>query len=185
MSFQVTIEPSQHQFPVEPGQTVLDAALAAGIVLPYSCRTGACSTCKGKVVTGEFDAGNTPAQVLSPEQLAEGYTLFCQARPQTDLVIESAEVRLASDIQIRKIPTRVQSLTLLAPDVMEIKLQLPASEQFRYYAGQYIELILKDGRRRSYSMATAPTRAARLSCTSATCLEACLPIMFLALPPRR
>ena len=51
MSFQVTIQPSKHQFPVEPGQTVLDGALAAGIVLPYSCRNGACSTCKGKVVS--------------------------------------------------------------------------------------------------------------------------------------
>lgn len=84
MSFQVTIEPSKHQFQAEAGQTVLDAALAAGIVLPYSCRTGACSTCKGKVVAGEVDAGPYPAQILSPEDLAQGYTLFCQAKPQSD-----------------------------------------------------------------------------------------------------
>ena len=106
MSFQVIIQPSKHQFPVEPGQTVLDAALAAGIVLPYSCRNGACSTCKGKVVSGEFDAGQYPAQILSPEELADGYTLFCQARPESDMVVESTEVRLASDIQIRKLPSR-------------------------------------------------------------------------------
>src|SRR5690606_14555381 len=102
MRFQVTVQPSQHQFSAEPGQTVLDAALAAGIVLPYSCRNGACSTCKGKVISGQADAGEYPAQILSPEELAQGYTLFCQARPQSDLVIESTEVRLASDIQIRK-----------------------------------------------------------------------------------
>lgn len=156
MSFQVIIQPSQHQFPVEPGQTVLDGALAAGIVLPYSCRNGACSTCKGRVVSGEFDAGQYPAQILSPEELAGGYTLFCQARPESDMVVESTEVRLASDIQIRKLPSRVQALERVAPDVTVIKLQLPASEQFRYYAGQYIEVILKDGRRRSYSMAGAP-----------------------------
>ena len=156
MSFQVIIQPSKHQFPVEPGQTVLDAALAAGIVLPYSCRNGACSTCKGKVVSGEFDAGQYPAQILSPEELADGYTLFCQARPESDLVVESTEVRLASDIQIRKLPSRVQTMERAAPDVAVLKLQLPASEQFRYYAGQYVEVILKDGRRRSYSMAGAP-----------------------------
>lgn len=156
MSFQVIIQPSKHQFPVEPGQTVLDAALAAGIVLPYSCRNGACSTCKGKVVSGEFDAGQYPAQILSPEELADGYTLFCQARPESDLVVESTEVRLASDIQIRKLPSRVQTMERVAPDVTVLKLQLPASEQFRYYAGQYVEIILKDGRRRSYSMAGAP-----------------------------
>ncbi|KOF54554.1 MULTISPECIES: CDP-6-deoxy-delta-3,4-glucoseen reductase [unclassified Achromobacter] len=156
MSFQVIIQPSKHQFQVEPGQTVLDAALAAGIVLPYSCRNGACSSCKGKVVSGEFDAGPYPAQALSPEELAAGYTLFCQVRPSSDMVLESTEVRLASDIQIRKLPSRVQAMERVAPDVTVLKLQLPASEQFRYYAGQYIEIILKDGRRRSYSMAGAP-----------------------------
>ncbi|MFC4274759.1 CDP-6-deoxy-delta-3,4-glucoseen reductase [Achromobacter aloeverae] len=156
MSFQVTLTPSQHQFPVESGQTVLDAALAAGIVLPYSCRSGACSTCKGKVVSGEFDAGPYPAQVLAPEEMAAGYTLLCQARPSSDLLVESTEVRLASDIQIRKLPSRVTSIQRLGEDVAVLKLQLPASEEFRFYAGQYIELILKEGRRRSYSMATPP-----------------------------
>ena len=156
MSFQVTVQPSQHQFSVEAGQTVLDAALAAGIVLPYSCRNGACSTCKGKVVSGQVDAGEYPAQILSPEELSQGYTLFCQARPQSDLVVESTEVRLASDIQIRKLPARVQEMTLAAPDVTVLRLQLPAADPFRYYAGQYVEIILKDGKRRSYSMASAP-----------------------------
>ncbi|ANN71433.1 CDP-6-deoxy-delta-3,4-glucoseen reductase [Bordetella bronchialis] len=156
MSFQVTLTPSQHQFKAEAGQTVLDAALAAGYVLPYSCRSGACSTCKGKVVSGQYDAGPYPAQILAPEELAAGYTLLCQARPSSDLLVESAEVRLASDIQIRKLPARVQTIERAAPDVAIIKLQLPASETFRFNAGQYIELILKEGRRRSYSMATPP-----------------------------
>jgi len=156
MSYQVTVQPSQHQFSAEPGQSVLDAALAAGIVLPYSCRNGACSTCKGKVLSGEFDAGPHPAQILAPEELGAGYTLFCQARPRSDMVIEAAEIRLASDIQIRKLPVRVISIERAAPDVAVLKLQLPASEPFRYYAGQYVEVILKDGKRRSYSMAVPP-----------------------------
>lgn len=153
MSFKVTVQPSNHQFTVEQGQTVLDAALAAGIVLPYSCRNGACSTCKGKVVSGTYDAGSSPAQILGPEDLAQGYTLFCQAHPSSDLVIEAHEIRMASDIQIRKMPSRVMGLEKLTDDVMVVKLQLPAADPFRYYAGQYIEFILKDGRRRSYSMA--------------------------------
>ncbi len=156
MSFQVILQPSQHQFRVEPGQTVLEAALAAGIVLPYSCRNGACSTCKGKVVAGEYKAGPYPAQILSPEELAQGYTLFCQACPASDMVVETTEVRLASDIQIRKLPARVQAMERVVPDVMIVKLQLPATVPFPYYAGQYVQLILQDGRRRSYSMANAP-----------------------------
>jgi CDP-4-dehydro-6-deoxyglucose reductase len=156
MSFQVTVEPSKHQFNALEGQTLLEAALAAGLVLPYSCKNGACSTCKGKVVSGDFEPGVTAAQILAPDELAAGFTLFCQARPRSDMVIEATEVRLASDIQIRKLPSRVIAMERVAPDVTVLKLQLPAAEPFRYYAGQYVELILKDNRRRSYSMAVAP-----------------------------
>jgi CDP-4-dehydro-6-deoxyglucose reductase len=156
MSFKVTVHPSNHEFQVEEGQSVLDGALAAGIVLPYSCRNGACSTCKGKVVAGSYDAGASPAQILSPEDLRDGYTLFCQAKPESDLVIEAHEIRMASDIQIRKMPSRVMDIIRLGEDVIVLKLQLPAADPFRYYAGQYLEFILKDGRRRSYSMATPP-----------------------------
>jgi len=157
MSHKVTVQPSKHEFTVQEGQSVLDGALASGIVLPYSCRDGACSTCKGRVVSGNYDAGTHPAQILSPEELAQGYTLFCQARPTSDLVIEAREIRMASDIQIRKMPSRVMALERAAPDVMIMQLQLPAADPFMYYAGQYIEFILKDGRRRSYSMATPPS----------------------------
>lgn len=156
MSFKVTVLPSRHEFTVEDGQSVLDAALAAGIVLPYSCRNGACTTCKGKVVEGDYEPGHGAAQVLSPEDRSQGYTLFCQARPLTDMVIEAHEVRMASDIQIRKMPSRVMELEKLGDDIMRIKLQLPTSDPFRYYPGQYLDFILKDGRRRSYSMATPP-----------------------------
>lgn len=156
MSFKVTVQPSSHQFTVQEGQTVLDAALVAGIVLPYSCRNGACSTCKGRVVEGSFEAGSSPAQILDANELAQGYTLFCQARPTSDLIIEAHEVRMASDIQIRKMPSRVMGMNKISDDVMVVKLQLPAADPFRFYAGQYLEFILKDGRRRSYSMATPP-----------------------------
>ena len=157
MSFKVAVQPSNHEFTVQEGQSVLDAALAAGIVLPYSCRNGACSTCKGKVLEGTYEAGPNPEQILAPEDLEQGYTLFCQARPTSDLVIEAHEIRMASDIQIRKMPARVMTMDQAAADVMVIKLQLPTADPFRYYAGQYIEFILKDGKRRSYSMATPPS----------------------------
>jgi len=158
MSFKVTVFPSKHEFQVEEGQTVLDAAMAADIILPYSCRNGACSTCKGKVLAGTYEAGAAPGNILSPEDLEQGYTLFCQARPTSDLDIEAHEIRMASDIQIRKMPARVMGLDKAADDVMVVKLQLPAADPFRYYAGQYPEFIMRDGRRRSYSMACPPTQ---------------------------
>ena len=156
MSFKVTVQPSGHQFEVQADQTVLDAALDAGIVLPYSCRNGTCSSCRGKVLEGEVDAGRAPELVLSPDEREQGFTLFCQAKPCSDLQIEAHEVSMATDIQIRKMPSRVIGMEKLSDDVMVLRLQLPTSEPFRYYPGQYLEFILKDGSRRSYSMATPP-----------------------------
>lgn len=156
MAFNVTIQPSQLTFTVQDGQTVLDGALAADIILPYSCRTGACSTCKGRVLEGQVDAGPNVGNILEADEMAQGFTLFCQARAQSDLVIESHQVRLATDIQVRKMPARVMALDRLADDVMRVVLQLPAADPFRFYAGQYLDVLLKDGSRRSYSMANAP-----------------------------
>lgn len=156
MSFKITVQPSGHSFDVQPGQSVLDGALNAGIVLPYSCRNGTCSSCRGKVLQGDYDAGRAPEQLLSEQDRAEGFTLFCQAKPASDMVIESHEIRMATDIQIRKMPSRVVGLEKVRDDVMIVRLQMPTSEPFRYYPGQYLEFILKDGSRRSYSMATPP-----------------------------
>src|SRR5690606_8238449 len=156
MGHQVTVQSSGHQFTVEPGQTVLDAALDAGILLPYSCKSGSCSSCKGRIVSGDVDRGHYQAQSLTEEEVAQGQALLCVAKPCTDLVIDVREVKGLADIPIKKMPCRVRAITALAPDVRRVEFQLPASEKFRFAAGQYIDLLLKDGRRRSYSMVNAP-----------------------------
>ena len=156
MSHRVTIESSGHQFDVEPGNTILRAALAAGIGLPYGCRNGACGACKGRVVSGQVDRGLYSEDALSEAELGKGYALFCCARPLSDLVIESREVGAARDIPVKMLPARVQKMARLAPDVMLLQLKLPASERLQFLAGQYIDILLKDGRRRSFSIANAP-----------------------------
>lgn len=156
MSFKVLVEPSGLTFEVKAGQNVLDAALAADVMLPYSCRGGGCSTCKAKVVAGTYEAGEASAHILDAHELEQGYTLMCQACPTSDLRIESPQARLVTDIQVRKMPARVIQMEALSDDVMRVVLQLPVSQPVNYYAGQYIDIILKDGRRRSYSMATPP-----------------------------
>ena len=156
MSFKVIVEPAGYSFEVKAGQSVLDAALEADVILPYSCRGGGCSTCKGKVLEGEFEAGEAPLHILEQSELDQGYTLMCQAHPKTDLRIESPQARLTTDIQIRKMPARVIEMEALTDDVMRLVLQLPPGQPLMYYAGQYIEFILRDNRRRSYSMANPP-----------------------------
>ncbi len=153
---QVTLKPSDHAFTVKSGETILDAALREGFVISYGCRNGACGTCKGKVLSGAVDYGNHQASALSDSEKRQGFALFCQARPLGDVVIECREVGATRDIQIRTLPARVQKMQKLAPDIMLVELKLPASERLQFLAGQYIDILLKDGSRRSFSMANAP-----------------------------
>jgi CDP-4-dehydro-6-deoxyglucose reductase len=163
MSFQITVQPSGHQFACEADETVLAAAIRAGIGLPYGCKNGACGSCKGKLVEGAIAHKAHQQRALSTEEQAQGLALFCCAIPQADLVIEAREVGGSSDYPVRKMPSRVSSIEKVAPDVAVITLQLPANEALAYRAGQYIEFLLRDGKRRSYSMANAPSLDAPLT----------------------
>lgn len=156
MAFQITIQPSGHTCQAGDGTTILQAALDAGFTLPYGCRDGACGSCKGKVLSGRIDYGRAQDSVLSAQDKAAGLALFCCALPQSDLVIECREVGRAGDVPVRTLPARVQKLARLAPDVMAISLKLPVNERLQFLAGQYIEILLKDGRRRAFSLANAP-----------------------------
>ena len=156
MAHQVTIRPSNHIFTVNAGETILEAALREGYVIAYGCRNGACGTCKGKVVAGEVDYGSYQEHALPESDRRMGMALFCQARPLGDLAIECREIGAARDIQIRTLPCRVQQMEHVARDVMVLRLKLPANERLQFLAGQYIDILMKDGRRRSLSMANSP-----------------------------
>lgn len=156
MSFNVTVRPSGRQFTVDEGEAVLAAALRQGIGIAYSCKNGACGSCRGKVVEGSVVHGPHTSSALSPEDEARGLALFCCARPQTDLVIEARELTGFGDIPIRKMPVRIAKIERAAPDVAIVTLQLPATERLQYLAGQYLEFIMRDGTRRHYSIATPP-----------------------------
>ncbi|MBE0623940.1 MAG: CDP-6-deoxy-delta-3,4-glucoseen reductase [Burkholderiales bacterium] len=156
MSHQVTIRPSGHSFQVQPEESVLVAALREGFGLAYGCRNGACGSCKGKLLEGKVDYGKHSDTALSADEQARGLALFCVARPLGDIVIECREVGAIKDQQIKILPCRVQTIEMPVADVAVITLKLPANERLQYLAGQYIEFLLKDGKRRSYSLANAP-----------------------------
>ena len=156
MPRQVTIKPSNHVFTVADDETILDGALREGFSIAYGCRNGACGSCKGKVLQGAVDYGVFQESALSDADKKNGYALFCQAKPVSDVVIECREISAIKDIQVRTLPCRVQKLDHLAPDVMMIHLRLPASERLQFLAGQYIDILTKSGLRRSLSIANAP-----------------------------
>jgi CDP-4-dehydro-6-deoxyglucose reductase len=156
MSYKIDIQPAGLQFQVERDQAILPAAIAAGIGLPYGCRDGACGSCKSKLVSGRVVHGAHQLRALSVQEEEAGMILTCCATPQSDCVIESRSVAAAGEFPIIKMPVRVASMHKAAPDVMVVRLQLPANASFQYKAGQYVEFLLRDGKRRAYSMANAP-----------------------------
>ena len=156
LSYQVELKTSGKTFSVEADETVLEAALRQSINLPYGCKNGACGSCKGRLLTGKITHGDHSQSALSPADETAGATLLCCAHPQTNLLIEVREVQGGGDIPVRKVPCRINTIKFASDDVAILQLQLPASERFQFLAGQYLEFLLKDNKRRAYSIASAP-----------------------------
>jgi CDP-4-dehydro-6-deoxyglucose reductase, E3 len=162
MPSRVTIQPSGHVFELDDEETLLAGALRQGYGLPYGCRSGSCGTCKGQVLEGRVILGEHQASALNDAEVAAGKTLFCVARPIGDVVIESRMVSGVRDIQVRRLPVRVESIERANHDVAVLRLKLPANEKFNFLPGQYIDFLMPDGKRRSFSLASVPGDGALL-----------------------
>jgi CDP-4-dehydro-6-deoxyglucose reductase len=142
-------------FSQSAGQTLLEAAAKSGIGLPYSCKTGRCSTCKCKVISGQSVA-TVDELGLTSEEKAQGFILSCVRSAQTDMLIEVEDLGDQVIPEVKTLPTRISSLEKLAPDVLGVKLRFPPNTPFNFLAGQYVDVIGPGGTRRSYSVANAP-----------------------------
>jgi CDP-4-dehydro-6-deoxyglucose reductase, E3 len=160
--YTVRIQPHGRTLRVARAQAVLDAALAAGLNLPHSCKSGHCSSCRAHLVSGEIRYGNgRPLGITAAEQAA-GQVLLCQARPLSDLTVEVRVVASVTEVEIKTLPCRIAHLEPLAPDVMQVLLRLPTVERLSFQAGQYLDVLLEAGRRRSFSIASPPHDSERL-----------------------
>ena len=143
-------------FEVAPGQSVLDAALQAGLNLPHSCKGGNCGSCRARLLKGEIHYPFGPPLGLSPAESDAGFVLICQARARSDLKLETFEAVRADEVRIKRLPCRIETSVILSYDVMAVFLRLPAAEPLEFTAGQYVDVILSGGRRRSFSIASPP-----------------------------
>ncbi len=156
MSHTVRILPAERDISVRPGESVLAAALRAGFAFPYSCRNGSCGACLGSLREGRIDYPHGRPLVLSDAEEHAGKAIFCQAQPLSDLVIEAREITQMRSQVVRTLPARVERIDELAADVKRLWLRLPPDERMDFLAGQYVDVLLRDGRRRSFSLANRP-----------------------------
>lgn len=154
--YSVRIEPHGRTVRVREGEAVLDAALRAGLNLPHSCKSGHCASCRARLLSGEIHYPNGRTAGLTAQEAAQGYVLLCQARPESDLTVEARIVANVGEVEIKTLPCRIAALNLLAPDVMQVFLRLPAVEPLQFQPGQYLDVLLEGGRRRSFSIASPP-----------------------------
>ena len=158
MSRSVLLEPSQRQFAVERGETVLAAGLRQGFALPFGCQSGSCGSCRVRLIAGTVEyaaqyASGPPA--LSEGEIDAGYILMCLAQPQSDLTLQLHQPEMLEHLRPRQLPVRVTRHRALSHDVAGLWVKLPRSDAdpFRFLPGQYVDFILPDGRRRSFSFA--------------------------------
>ena len=156
MSYLVKLPAEAVTFNCESGQSVLDAALAQGIVMSYGCRNGQCGSCRGQLLGGSIEYPDGLPDGITQDESDSGDALFCKAVPTSDLEIAVQVVKPPQDIEVKTLPVKVASMDALTDDVMRLKLQLPVMETFNFKAGQWVYFVLSDGRKRAFSLANAP-----------------------------
>jgi len=155
--FEVTIAGSEKTFLVKQGESILEAALRQGVMLPYSCKNGTCGSCKGILLSGEVHYPFHPPLALERSDIADGQALMCQAEPLVNLVIKVREIEAVRDIQIRMLPARVIEKTVLTENVVRLRMKLPKAQRLQFLAGQYVDVLLAGGKRRAFSIASSPS----------------------------
>ncbi|MEX2240436.1 MAG: cytochrome b N-terminal domain-containing protein [Burkholderiales bacterium] len=156
------VRPDNRIVAVRAGDTLLDAGLREGIALPFECRNGGCGQCKATLAYGEVDYGAYQKAALPQAERDAGKILTCCATARGDVEIEYVPAKAPGGIRPREWTASVESLERLAPDVMRVVLALEGGERIAFYAGQYVNVLLEDGARRSFSFATAPQESERV-----------------------
>ena len=148
-------------FTANPGVSILDAALAAGLVLEHSCRTGRCGSCKARATHGATSVLRDEVS-LTADELAEGCILTCVRAAESDLAIDAEDLSALAGITPKTLPCRINTITPVADDVVRVELRLPPNAGFAFRAGQYVDVAGPGGIRRSYSVASDMHRPDRL-----------------------
>lgn len=142
------------EFRSSENTSIIDSAANAGVMLPYSCKTGRCSACKCRLTAGKTRLRMDEIGLTEQEKKA-GWILACAREAETDIHLEVEDLSTYASFPVKTLPCKISYIARLSPDVIHVKLRLPPAASFIYVAGQYIEVIGRNGVRRSYSLASA------------------------------
>jgi CDP-4-dehydro-6-deoxyglucose reductase len=157
MSYKISLSPSGEIFDAKPSETILEAAIRAGITIPFGCQNGSCGSCKSKIISGNVFLEGYQTSALNNSEVVDGWTLCCRALATEDLVIETRTQIDETLMNPIITPVRIEALEKLNHDVMKMTLKLPGNKTLGFRAGQYLEFIMKDGSRRAFSIASPPS----------------------------
>lgn len=150
------IQPSGHEFFVEGKDSLLDAALRAGLHLDYGCASGNCGACKVRVLKGKVRKIRAHDFVLSALEKEQGYCLACSNTAVSDVVIEATEALTAVDLPQQEIRCVVRNKEAVSDGLNLVHVQTPRTQTLRFMAGQRVAMTLEDGKRRELAVASCP-----------------------------
>ncbi|HEC13712.1 MAG TPA: 2Fe-2S iron-sulfur cluster binding domain-containing protein [Acidiferrobacteraceae bacterium] len=151
--------PGNKEFDVHEHESVLDAALRAGLTLGYSCSNGSCGECRAILVEGELKRCSHYDYVFSEAEKNQGYVLLCSFTAQTNIVVEAATAQGVEDLPIQQIRTTVSKIDRVDERTIILHLKTPRSQSLRFFAGQHVTLNLSNGIMRNKSVASCPCNA--------------------------
>ena len=152
---QVYLAGRDNSFAAGADEPVLEAGLRQHLTLPFGCKSGGCGSCRVRLLQGEVQH-RLPPPALSQAELDAGYILMCLAEARSDLVLDLHQPVRLERLRPRQLPVRAQARTMLSHDIISLTLKLPKGTVFDYEPGQYLDFLLEDGKRRSFSIANAP-----------------------------
>lgn len=156
MSAHVQLKPSGHEFFVDGSDSLLEAALRAGLSLDYGCSAGSCGKCKARIVSGQVHRLRHSDYAFTAAEKAAGTVLMCCHTAATDLVIEAREAHGAADMPLQTLDARVKSVSSLGEDMRLLHLQTPRTQRLRFLAGQSVRLSLGGEAAASFPVASCP-----------------------------
>lgn len=139
-------------FPLQQGQTVLEAALSNGLTFEYSCKNGQCGVCKTTLIEGQVEE-QILQLALSEDEKENNKFLTCCCEPASDILIDAEDLSALSGIESKTLPARINQISFLSPKIVEVTLRLPPTAQFEFLEGQYLDVIHPYATR-SYSIAS-------------------------------